>query len=192
MSVAASLSTPKLTAQKTAVEGVLLLQPKVFGDDRGWFLESYNHQSFAEVGIDVEFVQDNHSMSTQNVLRGLHYQVEQTQGKLVRAVVGEIYDVAVDIRRRSPTFGKWTAAHLSAENHRMMWVPEGCAHGFLVVSPVAEVLYKATDFYKPEAERSIIWNDASLNIDWPLAGAVPSLSEKDRKGVPFSKALLFD
>ena len=191
MSAAASVSQSKLTAHRTNVEGVLVLEPKLFGDARGWFLESYNKQSFAEVGIDVEFVQDNHSMSTQNVLRGLHYQVEQTQGKLVRAVVGEIYDVAVDIRRASPTFGKWTAARLSADNRQMMWVPEGCAHGFLVLSPVAEVLYKATDFYKPEAERSIIWDDSTLNIEWPLLG-LPTLSEKDRKGVPFSQAPLFE
>ncbi len=190
MGAATSLSHPKLTAKPTEVEGVLLLEPKLFGDARGWFLESYNKQSFLQVGIDVEFVQDNHSMSTQNVLRGLHYQVEQTQGKLVRVIVGEIYDVAVDLRRSSPTFRRWTAARLSSENRRMLWVPEGCAHGFLVLSPVAEVLYKATDFYKPEAERSIIWNDSELAIDWPLHGD-PILSEKDRLGVPFAKAQLF-
>ncbi len=190
MGAATSLSHPKLTAKPTEVEGVLLLEPKLFGDARGWFLESYNKQSFLQVGIDVEFVQDNHSMSTQNVLRGLHYQVEQTQCKLVRVIVGEIYDVAVDLRRSSPTFRRWTAARLSSGNRNMLWVPEGCAHGFLVLSPVAEVLYKATDFYKPEAERSIIWNDSELAIDWPLHGD-PILSEKDRLGVPFAKAQLF-
>ena len=191
MSAAASVSQSKLTTRRTNVEGVLVLEPRVFGDMRGWFLESYNKQSFADCGINVEFVQDNHSMSTQNVLRGLHYQVEHTQGKLVRAIVGEIYDVAVDLRRSSPTFGKWTAARLSAENRQMMWVPPGCAHGFLVLSPLAEVLYKATDFYKPDAERSIIWDDSTLNIEWPLLGS-PILSEKDGKGVPFSEAPVFE
>jgi dTDP-4-dehydrorhamnose 3,5-epimerase len=186
-----SLSESKLTANKTEVDGVLLCEPKLFGDARGWFLESYNQQSFAQVGIDVEFVQDNHSMSTQNVLRGLHYQLEQTQGKLVRVVAGEIYDVAIDVRRSSRTFGKWTATRLSSENRRMLWIPKGCAHGFLVLSPIAEVLYKATDFYKPEAERTIIWNDPELNIEWPLSGN-PILSEKDQLGVAFSKAQLFD
>jgi dTDP-4-dehydrorhamnose 3,5-epimerase len=188
MSVASSKL--KINATTTPVKGVLVLEPRVFGDSRGWFLESYNRTEFAAIGINEEFVQDNHSRSTQNVLRGLHYQVEHTQGKLVRAVVGEIYDVAVDIRRSSPTFGKWAAARLSAENQRMMWVPAGCAHGFLVVSPVAEVLYKATDFYAPEAERSILWNDPEIGIEWPLEGE-PVLSEKDRKGDPFAQARLF-
>jgi len=191
MSPATSLSESKLTANKTEVDGVLLLEPKLFGDARGWFLESYNQQSFAQVGIDVEFVQDNHSMSSQNVLRGLHYQLDRTQGKLVRVVAGEIYDVAVDLRRSSRTFGKWTATRLSSGNHRMLWIPKGCAHGFVVLSPIAEVLYKATDFYKPEAERTIIWNDPELNIEWPLSGN-PILSEKDQLGVAFSKAQLFD
>lgn len=182
--------SPKLTAQLTDVEGVLLLDPKLFGDARGWFMETYNRRSFAEVGINVNFVQDNQSMSTQNVLRGLHYQIEQTQGKLVRVGVGDIYDVAVDLRQGSRTFGKWTAARLSAANRRMMWIPEGCAHGFLVLSPEAEVIYKTTNFYNPQAERTISWNDSQLNIDWPLQGA-PVLSEKDQKGVPFSDAPLF-
>lgn len=189
MSAMASLS-PKLTAHQTSVEGVLLLEPKLFGDARGWFMETYNRQSFAEVGINSDFVQDNHSMSTENVLRGLHYQIKQTQGKLVRVVAGHIYDVAVDLRQSSRTFGKWTAARLSAENRRMMWIPEGCAHGFLVLSPATEVVYKATNFYNPEAERTIAWDDPQLNIEWPLQG-VPALSEKDRKGVPFSDAPLF-
>ena len=190
MGVAKSLSQPKITARPTEVDGVLLLEPKLFGDARGWFLESYNKQEFAQVGIHADFVQDNHSMSTQNVLRGLHYQVEQTQGKLVRAILGEIYDVAVDLRHGSPTFKKWTAARLSSENRRMLWIPAGCAHGFLVVSPVAEVLYKATDFYKPEAERSIVWNDSELAIEWPLNGD-PIVSEKDQRGVLFADAPLF-
>ena len=189
MSIMASLS-PKLAAYETDVEGVLLLEPKLFGDARGWFMETYNRQSFAEVGIKVDFVQDNQSMSTQNVLRGLHYQTEQTQGKLVRVVAGEIYDVAVDLRHGSRTFGKWTAARLSSQNRRMMWIPEGCAHGFLVLSPAAEVAYKATNFYNPEAERTISWNDPHLSIDWPLQGE-PVLSDKDRKGIPFSDAPLF-
>jgi len=190
MGVATSLSQPKIIARPTEVDGVLLLEPKVFGDARGWFLESYNKQEFAQVGIHADFVQDNHSMSTENVLRGLHYQIEQTQGKLVRVIAGEIYDVAVDLRRGSPTFKRWTAARLSSENRQMLWIPEGCAHGFLVVSPVAEVLYKATDFYKPEAERSIIWNDSELAIEWPLNGD-PIVSEKDKRGVPFTEATLF-
>jgi dTDP-4-dehydrorhamnose 3,5-epimerase len=191
MALTSASSQAKLVSTPTEVDGVLLLEPKLSGDARGWFLESYNKKSFVDVGIHVEFVQDNHSMSTQNVLRGLHYQVEQAQGKLIRVVVGEIYDVAVDLRRSSTTFGKWTSARLSSENRRMLWVPAGCAHGFLVISPVAEVLYKATDFYNPLAERSIIWNDPELDIEWPLRGA-PVLSQKDRSGVPFSKAPLFD
>ncbi len=184
-------SQGKLTAISTPVEGVLILEPRVFGDARGWFMESYNESSFAEAGIRGHFVQDNHSLSSQNVLRGLHYQLQNTQGKLVRAVRGEIYDVAVDLRRSSPTFGRWTAAHLSADNKRMLWIPVGCAHGFLVISEQAEVLYKATDFYAPAAERTILWNDLELNIEWPLVGS-PILSEKDQKGVAFSKAEVFE
>lgn len=161
-----------------------MLEPKVFGDERGFFFESYNEQSFAEViGRSVRFVQDNHSRSTRGVLRGLHYQVEQPQGKLVRVIAGEIFDVAVDIRRDSATFGQWVGAMLSAGNRRQLWVPEGFAHGFLVLSDVAEVLYKTTDFYAPEHERCIRWNDPDLDIDWPL-NMEPVLSAKDRAGMP--------
>lgn len=161
-----------------------MLEPKVFGDERGFFFESYNEQSFAAViGRSVRFVQDNHSRSTRGVLRGLHYQVEQPQGKLVRVIAGEIFDVAVDIRRDSATFGQWVGAMLSAGNRRQLWVPEGFAHGFLVLSDVAEVLYKTTDFYAPEHERCIRWNDPDLDIDWPL-NMEPVLSAKDRAGMP--------
>jgi dTDP-4-dehydrorhamnose 3,5-epimerase len=183
-------SKDKISAFATDVEGVLILEPRVFGDPRGWFIESYNETTFAAVGIAEQFVQDNHSKSVQNVLRGLHYQTEHTQGKLVRAVVGEIYDVAVDLRRSSPTFGKWTSATLSSANKRMLWIPPGCAHGFLVLSPETEVLYKATDSYAPSAERTIIWNDQDLKIDWPLKSE-PILSEKDRNGVAFANAPMF-
>lgn len=179
----------KLSAVPTGVEGVLILEPRIFGDPRGWFLESYNEASFAEIGLKDHFVQDNHSKSVQNVLRGLHYQTEHTQGKLVRVISGEIFDVAVDLRRNSTTLGKWTSTRLSAENKRMLWIPAGCAHGFLVLSAEAEVLYKATDFYAPESECTILWNDKDLNIDWPLQEP-PVLSEKDLKGIPFAKAPL--
>jgi dTDP-4-dehydrorhamnose 3,5-epimerase len=191
MSVALPVSSQdKISFLATNVEGVLILEPRVFGDTRGWFIESYNEATFAEIGITEQFVQDNHSKSVQNVLRGLHYQTEHTQGKLVRAVVGEIYDVAVDLRRSSPTFGKWTSATLSSANKRMLWIPAGCAHGFLVLSPEAEVLYKATEFYAPSAEHTIIWNDQDLKIDWPLKSA-PILSKKDGDGVPFAQAPMF-
>lgn len=171
----------------TAIPDVFMIAPKVFGDDRGFFLESYNRRAMAALGIDFDFVQDNHSRSARGVLRGLHYQIRQPQGKLVRVVAGEIYDVAVDMRRASPTFGKWVGMTLSAENKRMAWVPPGFAHGFYVTSDVAEVLYKATDYYAPEHERSLLWNDPAIGIDWPLAGE-PLLSEKDRNGQPFAKA----
>lgn len=171
----------------TAIPDVFMIAPKVFGDDRGFFLESYNRRAMAVLGIDFDFVQDNHSRSARGVLRGLHYQIRQAQGKLVRVVAGEIYDVAVDMRRSSPTFGKWVGMTLSAENKRMAWVPPGFAHGFYVTSDVAEVLYKATDYYAPEHERSLLWNDPAIGIDWPLAGE-PLLSEKDRNGQPFAKA----
>ncbi len=169
----------------TAIPDVFMVAPKVFGDDRGFFLESYNRRSMAALGIDFEFVQDNHSRSAKGVLRGLHYQIQQPQGKLVRVVAGEIFDVAVDIRRSSPTFGKWVGMTLSAENKRMAWVPPGFAHGFYVTSDSAEVLYKATDYYAPEYERSLLWNDPALGIEWPLSGE-PLLSEKDRKGLPLA------
>lgn len=175
----------------TSIPDVLILEPRVYGDDRGFFLESYNQQHFqAQVGVDVSFVQDNHSRSKQHVLRGLHYQIQQPQGKLVRAVVGSVFDVAVDLRKSSPTFGQWVGCLLSAENKRQLWVPAGMGHGFLVVSEVAEVLYKTTDYYAPEHERCILWNDPALAIDWPLNGD-PVLSAKDQAGVPFDQAELF-
>jgi dTDP-4-dehydrorhamnose 3,5-epimerase len=175
-----------------AIPDVLVLEPKVFGDARGLFYESYNRRSFAAAaGLDVEFVQDNHSRSARNVLRGLHYQVRQPQGKLVRVVAGEIWDVAVDLRRASPSFGRWTAAKLDAASHRMLWIPPGFAHGFIVLSEQADVVYKATDFYAPEHERTLLWNDPAIGIPWPLAGE-PVMSDKDRRGSPLSGAETFD
>ena len=174
----------------TEIPEVLLLEPRVFGDDRGFFFESYNERAFSQMtGLDVRFVQDNHSRSARYVLRGLHYQVRQPQGKLVRVTAGEIYDVAVDIRRSSPTFGKWTAVVLPAANRKMYWVPAGFAHGFLVTSDYAEVQYKTTDYYAPEHERCIAWNDRELAIRWPLQGE-PVLSKKDQSGLPFKQAEL--
>lgn len=166
----------------TPIPDVLIIEPQVFGDDRGFFYESFNQRIWQEkTGIHREFVQSNHSKSAQGVLRGLHYQIQQSQGKLVRAVVGDVYDVAVDLRRNSPTFGKWVGEHLSAQNKRMLWVPEGFAHGFVVLSESAEFLYKTTDYYAPEHERCIIWNDPDIGIVWPLEQD-PLLSEKDGKG----------
>ncbi len=166
----------------TAIPDVLVLEPRGFGDARGFFMERYNRRAFREAtGVDVEFVQDNHSKSARNVLRGLHYQVRQPQGKLVRVVSGEVYDVAVDIRRGSPTFGKWAGFTLSAESKRMAWIPPGFAHGFLVISESAEFLYKTTEYYAPEHERTLLWNDPALGIDWPLEGE-PLLATKDRSG----------
>jgi dTDP-4-dehydrorhamnose 3,5-epimerase len=174
----------KVTA--TAIADVLVLEPKIFGDDRGFFFESFNARVFAQAtGLNVTFVQDNHSKSARHVLRGLHYQTQQTQGKLVRVVSGEVFDVVVDVRPESPTYGKWVGEILSAHNHRQMWVPPGLAHGFLVLSENAEFLYKTTDYYAPEFERCIAWNDKKLNIDWPLSGATPSLSAKDALGHAF-------
>jgi dTDP-4-dehydrorhamnose 3,5-epimerase len=172
-----------------AIPDVIILEPAVFGDDRGFFLESYNRREFARVtGVDPEFVQDNHSRSARNVLRGLHYQLPpKAQGKLVRAVAGEVFDVAVDIREGSPTFGRWVGEILSADNKRQLWIPPGFAHGFLVLSETAEFLYKTTDYYAPELERCILWNDPTLAIEWPSPGA-PILSAKDSKGVPFAEA----
>ncbi|APG26452.1 dTDP-4-dehydrorhamnose 3,5-epimerase [Syntrophotalea acetylenivorans] len=173
---------------KTEIPDVLIIEPKVFGDDRGFFFESFNHREWEEqTGLKVNFVQDNHSRSTKGVLRGLHYQVKQSQGKLVRCVVGEVFDVAVDLRKGSPTFGQWVGVRLSAQNKRQLWVPEGFAHGFLVVSDVAEFLYKTTDYYAPEYERCIVWDDPDLAISWPLEGA-PNLSAKDREGNLFRDA----
>jgi len=175
----------------TSLAGVLIVEPKVFGDARGFFFESFNMRRFAELtGINAAFVQDNHSRSAKGVLRGLHYQIEQPQGKLVRVIAGEVFDVAVDLRRSSPTFGKWCGNNLSAENKREVWIPPGFAHGFLVLSDSAEVLYKTTDYWAPEHERCIRWDDPQLNIRWPLDGK-PLLSEKDAQGVEFGKAELF-
>jgi dTDP-4-dehydrorhamnose 3,5-epimerase len=176
---------------QTEIHDALILEPKVFGDARGFFLESYNKRVLAEAaGIRAEFVQDNHSRSARGVLRGLHYQLAQPQGKLVRVASGAVFDVAVDIRRSSPTFGKVACVELSDANQRMFWVPPGLAHGFLVVSATADFLYKTTDYYAPEHERCILWNDPELAIPWPLAGA-PTLSAKDVNGVPFTVAELF-
>jgi dTDP-4-dehydrorhamnose 3,5-epimerase len=166
--------------QTTAIPDVLIVEPKVFGDDRGFFYESFNSRRFTELtGIATEFVQDNHSKSAQNVLRGLHYQIQQPQGKLVRVIAGEVFDVAVDIRRSSPTFGRWVGVTLSAENKRQLWIPEGFAHGFVVTSESAEFLYKTTDYWAPEFERSILWNDPAIGIEWPMHGQ-PLLSGKDQ------------
>jgi len=169
----------------TDIPDVLILEPKVFGDDRGFFFESFNQKQWEETtGVKTNFVQDNHSRSVKGVLRGLHYQIKQAQGKLVRCVFGEVFDVAVDIRKSSPTFGKWVGVVLSAENKRQFWVPEGFAHGFLVLSDVAEFLYKTTDYYAPEHERCIIWNDPDIGIEWPFDGE-PRLSGKDAQGGSF-------
>jgi dTDP-4-dehydrorhamnose 3,5-epimerase len=176
---------------ETAIPDLLIIEPTVFGDDRGFFYESYNERKWHEAtGLKTRFVQDNHSRSNQGVLRGLHYQVEQPQGKLVRCVVGEVFDVAVDLRRSSPTFSKWVGIHLSASNKRQLWVPEGFAHGFLVLSEVAEFLYKTTDYYAPAHERSILWNDPDLGISWPIQGE-PVLSGKDLAAPAFKAAELF-
>lgn len=177
----------------TRIPEVLILEPKVFGDERGFFLERYNKRTFeAATGLDVEFVQDNHSRSMRNVLRGLHYQIKQPQGKLVWVVAGEIFDVAVDLRRRSPTFGQWAGFTLSAQGRQMAWIPPGFAHGFLVVSESAEVLYKASDFYAPEHERTLLWNDAGLGIDWPIpSGQNPLLAPKDCNGLPVQSCEVF-
>ncbi|MEO1523480.1 MAG: dTDP-4-dehydrorhamnose 3,5-epimerase [Cyanobacteria bacterium J06633_2] len=177
---------------QTELPGTILIEPKVFGDDRGFFFESYNERLFAEkMGLEVNFVQDNHSRSAQGVLRGLHYQIQQSQGKLVRTIMGSIYDVAVDIRKGSPHFGQWVGFFLSAENKRQLWVPPGFAHGFLVVSEIAEVLYKTTDFYAPQYERSIRWDDPDLNIQWPLESE-PILSSKDQAGQTLATAEVFE
>jgi len=176
-----------MKVQATQIAGVLIVEPTVFGDDRGFFLESFNESAMREIGIDAHFVQDNHSRSQRNVLRGLHYQISQPQGKLVRVVSGAVFDVAVDIRRNSPTFGRWVGVELSAENKRMAWMPPGMAHGFIVLSDSADFLYKATDYFAPEFERTILWNDPDLGIRWPLAGG-PILSIKDTAGKTFRNA----
>jgi len=175
---------------ETSLPGVLLLEPRVFGDDRGFFLEIYNQRVFTELGIQEKFVQDNHSYSGKNVLRGLHYQIQQPQGKLVRVITGEILDAVVDLRQSSATFGKWESFRLSGENKRMLWVPVGFAHGFRVVSETAHVIYKTADFYAPEHERTVAWNDPVLHIDWQLDGE-PIVSAKDRRGQSFSECAKF-
>lgn len=166
----------------TQLPDVMLIEPKVFGDARGFFMESWNRKTFAGLGLDLEFVQDNHSRSARGVLRGLHYQLHQPQGKLVRVTQGAVYDVAVDLRRSSPNFGKWTGHELSAENHHMLWVPPGFAHGFLVLSESADFLYKTTEYYAPEHERCVLWNDPAIGIEWPQGGGEPLLSAKDKVG----------
>ena len=176
---------------QTNMSGVLIVEPKVFADARGFFYESFNKKLMQAAGITGDFVQDNHSRSMKNVLRGLHYQIKQPQGKLIRATVGEIFDVAVDIRRRSPTFGKWVGFNLSEQNRRMAWIPPGFAHGFLVLSEHAEVLYKTTDYWAPQFERTIVWNDGSLGITWPIQGD-PQLSAKDIAGVTINEAEVFE
>lgn len=174
------------------IPGVVVFEPKVFGDERGFFFESFNQRNFeSAIGYSVNFVQDNHSRSSKNVLRGLHYQIQQPQGKLVRVVQGEVFDVAVDIRRNSPTFGRWVGVNLSAENKKQLWVPAGFAHGFIVLSETAEFLYKTTDYYAPEHERCILWNDPKLAIEWPVS-CEPVLSAKDSKGCTLDTADLFD
>jgi dTDP-4-dehydrorhamnose 3,5-epimerase len=173
------------------IPDVLIIEPKVFGDERGFFFESFNQKRFEELtGVKSHFVQDNHSRSAQNVLRGLHYQIRQPQGKLVRVTAGEVFDVCVDLRKHSETFGHSVAVMLSAQNHRQLWIPPGFAHGFLVVSSHAEFLYKTTDYYAPEHERSLLWNDPALGIDWPLT-AEPLLSAKDKIGLPLAQAEIF-
>jgi len=176
-----------MQAIPTALPEVLLIEPKVFGDARGFFFESYNRRGLAELNLDAEFVQDNHSRSARNVLRGLHYQIVHPQGKLVRVIAGEVFDVAVDLRRSSPTFGRWVGHTLSAENKKMMWVPPGFAHGFCVTTEFAEFLYKTTDYWYPEHERCLQWNDPELAITWPLAGE-PVLAAKDRLGATLRDA----
>jgi len=179
------------TVTPTAIPDVLMLQPKVFGDSRGFFFESFNEQDFAQAtGLNVTFVQDNHSRSAKGVLRGLHYQLQQPQGKLVRVVRGAVFDVVVDIRRSSPTFGQWVGCELSEDNHRQVWIPPGFAHGFVVLSESADFLYKTTDYYAPAHERCIAWNDPDIGIEWPT-GLEPQLSAKDMAGVPWRAADVF-
>jgi dTDP-4-dehydrorhamnose 3,5-epimerase len=182
------------TVTPTNLTDVLILEPKVFGDPRGFFFESYNARDFAAAtGLDVQFVQDNHSQSAQGVLRGLHYQIQHAQGKLVRVVRGEVFDVAVDLRKSSATFGQWTGCHLSADNAKQLWIPPGFAHGFLVLSESAEFLYKTTDYWHPSHERSLLWNDPALGIEWPLPAGfdAPVLAAKDAAAVPLSQAETF-
>jgi dTDP-4-dehydrorhamnose 3,5-epimerase len=177
---------------KTPIADVVLIEPEVFGDARGFFMETYQEQKFKAAGIDAAFVQDNHSRSSQWILRGLHFQVQHTQGKLVRVTLGSVFDVVVDLRRGSPSFGAWWGVELSADNHRMLWVPPGLAHGILITSESADFLYKCTDFYSPEHERTLAWNDATLGIRWPLPpGVAPQLSAKDARGASFAETEKF-
>lgn len=175
-----------------SIPEVILITPKVFRDERGFFMETYQHRRFAAAGIPADFVQDNHSHSLRGVLRGVHYQLRQAQGKLIRVTFGEVLDVAVDLRRSSPTFGQWVGARLSAENSQLLWIPPGFGHAFLTLSPEADVLYKATDFYAPEWERTLLWNDPQVGIDWPLGGLPPILSGKDLAGKLLSDAEVYD
>jgi len=180
--------------ERCAIPEVLLLEPKVFGDERGFFMETWNSRTFENLGIEAKFVQDNHSRSSKNVLRGLHYQLRQAQGKLVRVTAGAIWDVAVDLRRSSPSFGRWVGKRIDAESKRMLWIPAGFAHGFLAISDEAEVQYKTTDYYAPEHERTLLWNDPALAIAWPLAGepaVQPAMTDKDRRGKPLAAADTF-
>lgn len=174
----------------TDIPDVLIMEPKVYGDERGFFYESYNRRIMTEAGIADDFVQDNHSRSARGVLRGLHYQIQQTQGKLVRVIAGSVYDVAVDLRKSSPHFGKWVGMELTADNKRMAWIPPGFAHGFVVTSDTAEFLYKTTDYWAPQFERSLLWNDPALGIDWPISGE-PVIAAKDAAGLPLSRCEVF-
>ena len=184
----------KISVTSTFILDVLIVEPKVFGDERGWFTESFNAQEFSQAtGLDVNFVQDNHSFSRQSTLRGMHYQLEKTQGKLVRVVSGSVYDVAVDLRKSSPTYGKWTGIELTAENHKQLWIPPGFAHGFLVLSPTAEFLYKTTDYYHPQSEVCLSWNDPKIAIQWPMGSdAYPALNAKDSAGLSWDQAPKFE
>jgi len=183
----------KLTITPTAIHDVLIVEPKVFGDERGWFTESFNEKDFAAAtGLDVEFVQDNHSFSRQWTLRGMHYQLEQTQGKLVRVIAGSVFDVVVDVRQNSPSYGEWVGVELSAENHKQMWIPSQLAHGFLVLSESADFLYKTTDYYHPQSEVCLAWNDPTINIEWPLpTGIAPNMNTKDAAGLLWDAAPKF-
>ena len=183
----------KISVIPTSISDVLIIEPKVFGDERGWFTESFNAQDFLDAtDLKVNFVQDNHSFSRQSTLRGMHYQLEKTQGKLVRVISGSVYDVAVDLRKSSPTYSKWVGIELSAENHKQLWIPPGFAHGFLVLSPTAEFLYKTTDYYHPQSEACLAWNDPSVDIQWPLpSGVAPNLNAKDEAGLFWDQAPKF-
>jgi len=184
---------PKISVSLTSIQDVLIIEPKVFGDERGWFIESFNAQDFSgATGLDVNFVQDNHSFSRQSTLRGMHYQLEKTQGKLVRVVSGVVYDVAVDLRKNSPTYGNWMGLELSAENHKQLWIPAGLAHGFFVLSASAEFLYKTTYYYHPQSEVCLAWDDPSVAIQWPLAPDLkPNLNAKDSAGLSWEEAPKF-